>query len=274
MNLKFTGSLSEPGFSEIGIVGVPLDEHSSFRRGSRFAPNSIRRASHELETFLWAEKIELTDIGYYDYGDIPSTSYEEVFSALEEVDLSKKIFLGGDHSISLPIVKNLSENYGNLSVISIDSHTDFRDRYCDNSFSNACVMRRISEVVGTENLYEIGICSSSEDEYLAMRDEVKVFDLRILRDDGIEKIVSRVNPEDKIYLSIDIDSLDLASAYAVGNPEPEGMSISELILLVKQIAIERDVVSCDIVEVNPLFGKETSFIAARIVMELIGGWRD
>ncbi|MDY6958904.1 MAG: agmatinase [Halobacteriota archaeon] len=272
MNLKFTGSLDRPDFASIGIIGVPLDENSSFRRGSRLAPNSIRRASHELETFHWNRKIELTDIGYFDFGDISFCSYQELFKSLESFNLSRKIFLGGDHSISLPVVKQLREEYSDLLVISIDSHTDFRDDYCGNRFSNASVMKRISEVVGTDDLIEIGICSSSEEEYLEMKDSVKVLDLDMLRNLGLEEIVSEISTQGKIYLSIDIDSLDLASAYSVGNPEPDGMSISELIRLVARITNEMDVVACDIVEVNPLFGEETSFFAARITMELIGGW--
>ena len=272
MNLKFTGSLSEPEFAEVGIIGIPFDENASFRRGSGFAPNSIRMASHELETFLWNRKIELTDIGYYDYGDIAAGSYDEVFKSLEGLNLSRNIILGGDHSISLPIVKQLRDEYGDLAVVSIDSHTDFRDDYCGNRFSNACVMRRISEVIGTDNLIEIGICSSSEDEYLDMKDSVKVLDLEMMRGDGLEEIISRIDSACEIYLSVDIDSLDLASGYAVGNPEPDGMSISELIRLVGGIVDGKDVVACDIVEVNPLFGKETSFVSARIAMELIGRW--
>lgn len=272
MNLKFTGSISEPEFAEIGIIGIPFDGNSSFRRGSGFAPNSIRNASHELETFLWNRKIELTDIGYFDYGNIAAGSYDEVFASLERLNLSRKIFLGGDHSISLPVVKQLRDEYSDLAIVSIDSHTDFRDEYCDNRFSNACVMRRISDLIGTDNLIEIGICSSSDDEYLDMKDSVKVLDLEMLREDGLEEIISRIDSAGEIYLSIDIDSLDLNSGYAVGNPEPDGMSISELIRLVGGIVDEKDVVACDIVEVNPLFGQETSFIAARIAMELISGW--
>ncbi|MDY6966221.1 MAG: arginase family protein [Halobacteriota archaeon] len=266
--MRFTGSLSELENVDIELIGVPFDGNASFRRGSNSAPDAIRKASFELETFLWNRKIEITDFGYYDHGDLTVDIYEDLFDLVKRFKSDNRIFLGGDHSISLPIVKSL----GDVTVVSIDSHADFRDEYQGNRFSNACVMRRISEVIGTENLIEIGICSSSEDEYRAiMKDEIEVYDLYTLREEGIDCVVDRL-PSDDIHLSIDIDSLDLASGCGVGNPEPDGLSIPGLIGLVGKIVDEREVVACDIVEVNPDFGDTTSFVAARIVMEIIGGW--
>jgi arginase family enzyme len=157
----------------------------------------------------------------------------------------------------------------NVSVISIDAHTDFRDVYVGNRFSNACVMRRIGEIIGFENIVEIGIRSSSKDEYEFVKDRIEIIDAERLKEEG-PGVIQEIE-QDRIYLSIDMDVLDPGISRGVGDPEPDGLSTRDLILLLRRIFEEKEVISCDIVEVNP-FHDVTSFIAARIVLEILSSW--
>ncbi|MHC1567383.1 MAG: agmatinase [Candidatus Syntropharchaeia archaeon] len=265
--MKFSGSISDPEKAKYEIVGIPFDENASFRKGSKWAPDMIRRASSELETFLWERKVEVSEMEYYDRGNIEFESYEDLFEL--NFDGKKKIFLGGDHSITFPMVKSV----GARSVISIDAHTDFRKIYMGNSHSNACVMRRIGENIGFDSIIEIGIRSSSQEEYEDLQ-RIKIYDLYSLRENGIEWVIDEISTINtkRTYLSIDIDVLDPGIAFGVGNPEPDGLNTSELIQLVRGIIEKKEVIACDIVEVNPEYDDVTAFIAARLVMEIIASW--
>lgn len=270
--MKFTNSsLLDPESCDIEIVGIPFDDNASFRKGSKNGPDAIRKSSYELETFLWDKKAEISDITYFDHENIDLENYEDLFGILTQYDCKRKIFLGGDHSISFPAIKSVKKSHKDMYVISIDAHTDFRDIYQDNRFSNACVMRRIGEVIGFENLIEIGIRSSSKDEYEFLKDKIDIYDLYMLRKYGLGSFLDKIYDE-KVYLSIDIDVLDPALSPGVGNPEPDGLSTYELISMVRSIFERADVVACDLVEVTPQFGDITAFIAARLVFEIINGW--
>ena len=270
--MKFTdASLFDPGDLNIEIIGIPFDDNASFRKGSKDGPDAIRKASYELETFLWDKKIEITDIDYYDHENISFKNYGDLFDSLEQFGCEKKMFLGGDHSISLPALKSVKIRHNDISVISIDAHTDFRDVYRDNRFSNACVMRRIGELVGFENMVEVGIRSSSKDEYDFIKDKLEIYDLNMIRKHGLDPFLNKLDLK-KVYLSIDIDVLDPALSPGVSNPEPDGLSTYELISLVRGIFEKTDVVACDLVEVTPESGYVTAFIGARIVFEILAGW--
>ncbi|MGB2843038.1 MAG: agmatinase [Halobacteriota archaeon] len=273
--MKFAGSLSEADKEKASyeIIGVPYDGNA-FKKGSREGPKAIRRASHRLETFLWHEKRELSDLLYYDCGDINldfGQNQNLVFDTHKE-----KIFIGGDHSISFPLVKHFFDSGEVEKVMVIDAHADFRNVYKSKKLSNACVMRRIAELVGFENIIEVGVRSSSEEEYALIKDKVRIYDAGMVREKGVERVLEEIGKEggreEKTYLSIDIDVLDPGIAPGVENPEPCGMSLESLIALVRGIMEQKNVVASDVVEVNPGLDNAngiTSINAARIVFELL-----
>ena len=274
--MRFSGSLSEADDEKAWyeLVGIPFDGNA-FNKGAREGPNAIRMASQRLETFLWHQKFELSDLLYYDSGDIPLDQFTKGKSAhIEDFDLErKKIFIGGDHSISYPIVTYLYEHGAVDRVITIDAHADFRDTYKSNRFSNACVTRRIAEFIGFENVVEIGIRSSSEEEYLVLKDKIRLYDAELLKEKGLNWLVSEIGKGvEKTYLSIDIDVLDPCIAPGVEHPEPCGMSLEDLIALIRGLLETKNVVASDLVEVNPRFDSAngiTSLNAARIIFELL-----
>ncbi|MDI6885312.1 MAG: agmatinase [archaeon] len=274
--MKFSGSLSEGDKKKAWyeLISVPFDGHAS-EKGAREGPKAIRRASQRLETFLWHRKLELSDLLYYDRGDmkLEQNHFVEGESIAEFDSARKKIFIGGDHSISYPLVKDLFEHGEVEKVIAIDAHADFRDSYKNTRFSNACVMRRIAELIGYENVIEIGVRSASAEEYALVKDKIRIYDAEMLRVKGVEGVVEEIGEgEEKTYLSIDIDVLDPSRAPGVENPEPCGMSLESLIPLIQGIIERKNVVASDVVEVNPKLDTSngiTSINAARIIFEIL-----
>ena len=273
--MKFSGSLSEVDKEKAWyeLVGVPFDGNA-FKKGAREGPKAIRVASQRLETFLWHRKLELSDLLYYDRGDITLEQFTK--GARERIDdfnlKKKKIFIGGDHSISYPIVKYLFEHGEVANVIIIDAHADFRDSYKNNRFSNACVTRRIAELIGFENIIEIGIRSSSEEEYAELN-QIRIYDADIVREKGVEWLLDAIGEgKEKTYLSIDIDVLVSGIAPGVEHPEPCGMLLESLISLIGGITGIKKVVASDVVEVNPRLDTVngiTSINAARVIFEIL-----
>jgi agmatinase len=273
--MKFSGSLSEADKKKASyeLIGVPFDGNA-FKKGAREGPKAIRRTSQRLETFLWHKKLELSDLRYYDHGDMKldlKAFFKE--GGIEEFNPArKKVFIGGDHSISYPIVKYLLEHGETAKVIAIDAHADFRDSYRGKRYSNACVMRRIAELVGFENIIEIGVRSSSEEEYASLN-QIRVYDAEMLKEKGVQGVLDEIGKgEEKTYLSIDVDVLDPGIAPGVENPEPCGMSLESLISLIRWIIKKAKVVASDVVEVNPRLDSAngiTSINAARLIFEIL-----
>ncbi|MCW7071540.1 MAG: arginase family protein [Methanophagales archaeon] len=298
--MKFSGSLSEAEKEKASyeIVGVPFDGNA-FKKGAREGPRAVRKASQRLETFLWHEKLELSDLLYYDRGDLDLSGFGGFgglvsLEGLEGLDLrKKKVFIGGDHSVSFPLVKHFFERGEVERVIVLDAHTDFRDSYKSNKFSNACVVRRVAELVGLERVVEIGVRSSSEEEYALLKDndKLRIYDAGTLRREGGRAREGeggragegeggrseRGGREEATYLSIDIDVLDPSVAPGVENPEPCGFSLERLISVVRGVIKSEGVrvVAADVVEVNPRQDNPngiTSLNAARLVFEILAGY--
>lgn len=268
--MKFAGSLSEADKEKASyeLLGVPYDGNA-VKKGVREGPAAIRKASHRLETFLWHDRLELSDLLYYDCGDLNLD-----FGITNSVDTRvKKIFAGGDHSISYSLVKHFFERGELDRVLVIDAHADFRDVYKRKKLSNACVMRRIAELIGFENIVEIGVRSASEEEYASLK-KIRIYDAAMVKEKGVGRIVDEIEGAgEKTYLSVDIDVLDPSIAPGVENPEPCGMSLEALISLIRGIMRTKKVVASDVVEVNPRVDNAngiTSINAARIIFEMLG----
>lgn len=272
--MRFSGSLSEldRGKAWYELFGVPYDGNAT-KRGASRAPRAIRRASQQLETFLWSEKLELTDLLYYDGGDLRLESKSFIEGVAVGNPARRKIFFGGDHSISYPLIKALVEHGEVAAVIALDAHADFRESYKHNRFSNACVLRRIAELVGSEQVLVLGVRSASAEEYAVLKDQIRIYDAEMLRHNELDVVLDALGDGDeKTYLSIDIDVLDPSIAPGVEYPEPNGLSLERLLALIEGIIERKEVVASDVVEVNPKLDTSngiTSINAARIIFELL-----
>jgi len=156
----------------------------------------------------------------------------------------KAVFLGGEHTITCPIVKAIHKIKGNFSVVHFDAHADLRDEFEGQKTCHATALRRVSDVVGLKNIYQFGIRSGTEEEFKINRNLYKFEVYKPLK-----KILNKI--KEPIYLTIDTDVVDPSALPAVATPEPGGISFRELVdslLLLKG----KKIIGADIVEYNPL----------------------
>ena len=267
--LKFCDSSDSYEDSKYIIFGVPFDSTVSFRSGEKFAPNEIRKASYNMESYSLYRGIDLRHSGIFDMGDVEEyhdseEMLENVYSVVDKVVSDHKfpIMIGGEHSITYGAMKRIRSK-----VIFIDAHTDFRESYLGNKFSHACVARRVSEIVGKENIVSIGVRSVSKEEIEA--GPQKYFTSFEVNENN-EKLKTYLKKfcDSPVYLSIDFDGFDPAYAPGVGTPEPFGLN--PIIMMDILNSIGNNLVGLDINEISPTFDNgNTSMLAARMIQEVV-----
>ncbi len=250
------------------VVGLPYDRTSSFIPGSRFGPEFIRICSENVEAYSPYQEKSLSRLKICDFGDVSFSTkdwMQEVQQTLEKImDRNKRfIFLGGEHTVTLPVIKEFKKVYTDFSIIQFDAHCDLRDEYCGERICHATVMRRLSELVGFDRIYQFGIRSGIEEEF-RLHGEIHKFDIYKQLSSSIDQI------KEPIYLSIDADVLNPGFVPAVSTPEPGGVTYWELVdslLLLK----DKDVIGADIVEYNPLAASPyaSGSTVAEVLRELI-----
>ena len=263
---------------EFVICGVPFDKNYSYREGSKDAPDAIRNASWEIETYLIKKNMDIEDLNICDIGNIEVDDFSELFDCAEKIlgkfKDKKLIVIGGDHSITFPFVSA----FNNINVLSLDAHFDLRDTYKGSRNSNACVMRRIAEEVTCKNLFEIGIRAACRKDFIyAKNNNINFIPYHEIREHGIDVVDDLLKKiKGKLYLSIDMDIIDSALAPGVENPEAEGLNVQELLELIKKIFRTCDVAFCDVVEVAPKYDNNgiTPMLAARTIFEILGEWAE
>lgn len=277
--LAFAGSECRFEDADYIIVGVPFDNTSSYRPGSRFAPRAIREASLNIEGFSFRSNRSIDDLRIHDAGDLDvSLRVEETLRRLELVTREiieagkTPVLIGGEHTLTIGSVKAIDKPF---KLLCFDAHLDLRDEYLDMKFSHATVIRRICET--NKNLEEVIIVGAraackEEIEY-AKKKGVHIIPSREILDGSIRDSSSKVNrllgDAKALYLSLDMDVLDPAFAPAVQTPEPEGISTHQLLNMISEIDMDR-LVAFDITEMAPPYDfGATSAVAAKIIFEVL-----
>ena len=274
----FSGYSSPLKEARYVVLGVPYDHTSTFRSGSRFGPNAIRAASLNIETYSLHTGKDIESVPIHDAGDLHIVDdVSETLRRLKAVtgDIlsagKMPICIGGEHTITLGVVQSLPKNVG---VISFDAHGDLRDEYGGGKLSHATVMRRISEVVGTDAIFICGMRAVCREE-VEFIDKEKIRNLTpwTLRELGLERATDSLREFlgkfQHTYLTIDSDVLDPAFCPGVANPEFDGLSPSELTHLVRAVASER-MIGFDLVEICPTYDFGAAAVAAsRLIFEVI-----
>ncbi len=274
MDLQFTSRTflaADASYAESPavIIGCPLDITSSFRPGTRFAPQAIRDCSWGLETYSPRLDRDLEELKICDVGDIslPQGDLEEALGIIKGYlatvigDKKFPILLGGEHLISVPVVNELTRHHQNLAVIQLDAHADFRQEYLGNPLSHATVMRRIADILGAENIFQLGVRSGTREEMRAARALGSLSEVG----DTLRRAAGR-----PVYLTVDLDILDPAIAPGVGAPEPGGLTFDDCITLISELSSLR-VIGFDVVELCPPYDptQQSSMAAAKLIRELI-----
>jgi len=259
-------------------LGVPYDHTSTYRSGSRFGPRAIREASLNIETYDIRTGIDIETVPIHDAGDLHVVdSLEETLRRLSAVSsdiLSAQkvpVCIGGEHSITLGVVRSLPKSVG---VVSFDAHGDLRDEYGGGRLSHATVLRRVSDIVGADGVFVCGLRAiCKEEKEFIEQHEIKHLTPWGLREMGVAKAAEQLRSFsrkfERVYLTIDIDALDPAFAPGIGNPEFNGLTPDELLSLATVVADDR-LIGFDLVEVCPTCDTgATAAAAARIIFEVI-----
>lgn len=254
------------------LLGIPFDGQSSYLRGAGEAPAKIREALHCDASNSWTESgVDLGAPGAYeDAGDLEFAE-ENALAAIEGgvgalIEQGKRpVCLGGDHSITYPIVKALAQRYKELTIYHFDAHPDLYDEFEGNRLSHACPFARIMESGLAKRLVQVGIRTmNGHQREQARRFGVEVIEMKAL------PAYEKLKAAGAAYVSFDMDVLDPAFAPGLSHREPGGMSVREAIAHVHAIAGE--IAGADVVEYNPVrdMGGMTATVAAKLVKEILG----
>ncbi|MEE9364054.1 MAG: agmatinase [Cellulophaga sp.] len=253
---------------KINIQGILFDEKSSYIKGPKLAPPLIRKALNCGSLNLFSENglsIETTLIE--DKGDFEILEYFDIETITRKHlnEDSRILTLGGDHSITFPIIKAFHEVYPTLDILHIDAHADLYHNFEGDPYSHACPFARIMENGFAARLVQVGIRTlNTHQAEQAEKFQVEIHQMKNLRLDTIPKFK---NP---LYISLDMDGFDPAYAPGVSHNEPGGLTSRQVIDIIQNI--DTEIVGADIVEYNPTkdFQEMTAFLAAKMMKEILG----
>jgi agmatinase len=253
------------------LVGVPFDANSSYLRGAAGAPAVIRSAFHSSSSNYWSELG--VDLGaeaiYEDAGDLQFG--QDAFAQIESrvgqlVDRGlRPLSLGGDHSITFPLVRAVSKRVPDLTILHFDAHPDLYDDFENNRHSHASPFARIMEERLAKRLRQVGIRTLNRHQ----REQAERFGVEIIEMRNVPAL-EKMKVQGPVYISFDMDVLDPAFAPGISHREPGGMSVREAITHLH--AIQGQIVGADLVEFNPAqdVSNVTAMVAAKLVKELLG----
>ena len=256
----------------VSLLGVPFDANSSFLRGPAHAPQLIREALYSESTNLWTEDgLDLGRTGsIHDAGDLDlPESPIPAFSAIESavwrtLGLGHPLIsLGGDHSITYPIIRGFRPRWPDLTILHFDAHPDLYDELGGKKHSHACPFARIMEEKLAHRLVQVGIRTMNGHQ----AEQAKKFGVEVITMRELTRF-AELKLEGPLYISFDVDVLDPAFAPGVSHYEPGGMTVREAIGCIQ--SLQTDVVGADIVEYNPArdLHTQTAMVCAKVLKEI------
>jgi agmatinase len=272
----------------IGLLGIPFDSAVSFRPGAALAPASLRRYS-QFVTPITEEGKRLSNVRIRDYGDVDrDLDWERFFKSVETAAKTAlrhpfALFLGGDHSVTIPLHRAFAEVVNApWGIIHIDAHTDLMDSYMGHPWSHACTARRALELPGMspDRLSFFGIRSFEEHElvFLEENPSVGLYSARWMHRNGVDaaatEAIRRMAGLEPIYLTLDIDCLDPAYAPGTGTPEAGGLTTRDLMEFLRLLFAALPIRVMDVVEIAPpLDSSDITTVAALKLLYEVFGWK-
>jgi agmatinase len=283
--------LCDPLSARYRIVPIPYEGTVCFLPGTAQGPEAILDVSNQMEHFDEELLCDFTRSGIATFppipaADTPEKMFDRIYQTVKQEAYFQPgsptpnkipIFLGGEHSVTPPIVSAAAECYGTISVLQFDAHADLRDSYTGGKFSHASAMRRVLEI--TPHLVQVGIRSFSEEEYQVRRQTadgrrqqnffITPQMLRQNEDRCVQTILDSLS--ELVYITVDIDVFDPSFAPGTGTPEPGGLDWFQVTHILRQVCQKKTVIGADIVEVSPLGNNNviTEFLAARLAAKII-----
>ncbi|HET7874352.1 MAG TPA: agmatinase [Methylomirabilota bacterium] len=272
---------------DVALVGIPYDGGTSYRPGARYGPRAIRDQSSLIRPWNPALQVApFARLHVVDWGDVDvaPVSIETTFAAIErETDRLVgagvvPLSVGGDHSITLPILRSLARRWGALGLVHFDAHPDTWDEYMGSRHFHGTTFRRAVEegLVNGRRAIQIGIRGplyGPEDFDFHRAHGLEVIRIEAVKDRGCGWVAERLGrlAGAPVYCSFDIDAVDPAYAPATGTPEVGGLTSWEALVLVRALR-GLSLVGADVVEVSPPYdgpGQVTSLLAANLLFELL-----
>lgn len=279
--------VENPQGLDVAIVGVPFDGGTSYRPGARLGPREVRAQSSLIRPYSYFQKVAPFErLNVADAGDIdaPPVSIEKCYDVVTErigaiVDAgARPIVIGGDHSISLPILRALAKRSGPLALVQFDAHIDTWDEYFGGKYFHGTPFRRAIEegLVDGKRFIQIGIRGPmyGEDDFDFHREHgITMIDIDQVKARGIAWTIEQITRvvTGPAYMTFDIDAVDPSFAPGTGTPEVGGLTSHEAQQLVRGLA-GLPLVGGDIVEVAPPFdgpGQITALLAANLMFEFL-----
>lgn len=272
--------------AKVCIMGVPFDNAVSLNKGAAKAPNHIRQMSVDLSDTTDEFRPIKEDV-LYDYGDIhPILDWEAYFKEVEDGALEILntgnfcLFLGGDHSVTIPLHKAFKKYYGDkkIGIMHFDAHYDLCPEYDGHPWSHACTeARALDDVITGEDLSFVGVRVAEESELELMKDHPGIMTITAMdvykngAQAAVDKLVERYKDYDAIYLTLDIDALDPAYAPGTGTPVSGGLNPLDLTIIFRELLEKLPIKAMDIVEVAPPLDVNdiTTWAAMKVIHELL-----
>ncbi|MEH6608086.1 MAG: agmatinase [Halioglobus sp.] len=270
----------EPDDLHAVVMGVPYDLGTSGRAGTRSGPQGIRQASANLawEECRWPWSFALADtLNAIDYGDVEFL-YGDSDDMLEQVEAHAAritgagkvlVSLGGDHFVTLPLLRGHARTHGKMALIHFDAHTDTYDE--ENKYNHGCMFARAPEegIIDPSKSIQIGIRT----DYDRPRHEYEVIDAHTANEQTVAETVAAIRArvgDEPAYLTFDIDCLDPAFAPGTGTPVVGGLSTSRVLRILQGIA-DLNIVGFDVVEVSPAYdhAEVTALAGASLALEFL-----
>ena len=283
------------------LFGASFDSTTSYRPGARFASKAIRSESYAIETYSPYQDRDLEDTSVCDVGDL-ELCIGETETSLNQIEAfvsgmlnteaknekretgiqnsmvkvsdraigspSKKIpiMIGGEHLVTLPVIRALYTVYPDLHIIHFDAHADLRDDYLGAKLSHATVMRRVWEILGDGRIHQFGIRSGDKSEFTWGKERVFTQKFNFL---GMQSTIEKLRGK-PVYFSLDLDVLDPSIFPGTGTPEAGGVSFVELLEAVLLLG-ELDIVGLDMVELSPVYDQSgvSTAVACKLLRELL-----
>jgi agmatinase len=279
--------VEDPRGLDVAVVGVPFDGGTSYRPGARLGPREVRAQSSLIRPYNYFQKVAPFDrLNVADIGDIdaPPVSIDKCYEAVTErigaiaAAGARPIVIGGDHSISLPILRALAKRRGPLALVQFDAHIDTWDEYFGGKYFHGTPFRRAIEegLIDGKRFIQVGIRGPmyGEDDFDFHREHgITMIDIDQVKARGVAWTIERIRQvvSGPAYMTFDIDAVDPAFAPGTGTPEVGGLTSHEAVQLVRGLA-GLELVGGDIVEVAPPFdgpGQITALLAANLMFEFL-----
>ncbi len=278
-NENFLGLVDELAAFETAptvVWPLPYEATTTYATGTNAGPAAILAASQQVE--FWDEELdsEPSEKGICTLAQFNCAGLNHEKALNKLADEAERLFaedkfvlsLGGEHSVTIPLVQQAAKYWQNLSVLQLDAHSDLRESYEGSPLNHACVMARVAE---TCPFVSVGLRSGIQSERRNLRPDSRlIYAWQMQRDQSwMDKTLAAL--AENVYITFDLDFFDPSIMPAVGTPEPGGFFWYETLALLRRVFAECNVIACDIVELKPIAGlQHPEFLAAKLAYKMIG----